>query len=247
MELQTSDHEGELYKKARVTTNDPENQTLVIGLKGVIWVPVHMRPPQAHLRGVVGEPVEKKVIIEGSKGKPLSVELTSVTIPEMIEVDLKEVEKDLTYEMAIKNKMEAGGVYNGWIRLKTNYPEKPELFCGVSGQIGLPVEVSPKTIHFGTIRERQMPVLQENATSFKRAIVIVLNKGEGLTVDRWESEESLYRVDRIEEIEPGRKVRLFVEPILDKVRKGKNTDRLKIYTNQNHGEMIEVPLQFEVL
>jgi hypothetical protein len=67
-----------------------------------------------------------------------------------------------------------------------------------------------------------------------------------LKIEKAELEKSLFKVV-IKQVQAGRTVQLMVEPILEKVKKGPNSDRLKIYTNQKDHQMLDVPISFEIL
>ena len=76
--------------------------------------------------------------------------------------------------------------------------------------------------------------------------MVVLNKGNDLKVSKVELEKSLFKAE-LKPIQQGRMVQILVEPILEKLQKGLNEDRLKIYTNQKGYEVLEVTVSFEIL
>ena len=80
----------------------------------------------------------------------------------------------------------------------------------------------------------------------KRSVTVVLNKGNNLKIEKVELEKLLFKV-ATKEVKPGRMVQLSVDPILEKLKKGPNADRLKIHTNQKHTELLVVPISVEIL
>jgi hypothetical protein len=246
LEVRTKGFQGNLQKTARVFTNDPKNAQVIIGLKGEIWAPISLNPPYARLTGSVGDKIEQVVHLRGEKKEPLMVTLVSVSIPDKVEVQLKETEKGRSYELKVRNKVPTQGTYIGEIKLTTNYPENPEIVVRISGNIRPPLEVRPQALSFGRMSETRVEQLKKNGRSMTRSITVLLNKGNDLKIEKVESDKSLFKVVT-KEVKPGRMVQLLVEPILGKLKTGPNADQLKIHTNQKQAQLLVVPISFEIL
>ena len=246
MEVRTKGLQGNLQKTARVFTNDPKNPQIIIGLKGKVWAPISLNPRYARLTGSVGDKIEGVVHVKGEKKEPLIVKLASVSIPDKVEVKLKETEKGRSYELKVKNKIQAQGTYIGQVKLTTNYQEKSEIVIRISGNIRPPLEVRPQALSFGRMSEGRVEQSKKSGRSMTRPITVLLNKGNDLKIQKVESDKSLFKVVT-KEVKPGRIVQLWVEPILEKLKKGPNADRLKIHTNQKQAELLVVPISFDIL
>ncbi|NVM57847.1 MAG: hypothetical protein HWN51_06995, partial [Desulfobacterales bacterium] len=170
----------------------------------------------------------------------------SVSIPDKVAVELHEIEKGRSYQLKVKNKVKKETRYGGQVKLTTNYPEKPETVIRISGYIRPPLEVRPKILSFGRMSAEQLRRLKTKGRFIRRPVMVLLNKGNDLKIKKVELEKSLFKVVT-KEMQGGRAVRLLVEPILEKLKKGTNVDRLKIHTNQKDREVLEVPLRIEVL
>ena len=243
MEVRTKGFQGKLQKTARVFTNDPKNAQVIIGLKGEVWAPISLNPPYARLTGSVGDKIEQVVHLRGEKKDPLIVKLASVSIPDKVEVQLKETEKGRSYELKVKNKVPTQGTYIGQVKLTTNYQEKPEIIVRISGNIRPPLEVRPQALSFGRMSESRVEQLRKNGGSMTRSITVLLNKGNNLKIEKVESDKSLFKVVA-KEVKPGRMVQLLVEPILGKLKTGPNADQLKIHTNQKQAQPLAVSISF---
>ena len=79
-----------------------------------------------------------------------------------------------------------------------------------------------------------------------RLITLRLNKGHDLQLTKMELEKSYFRVTR-DSVTGGKIIQLRVYPISGNLKKGTNTDRLKIYTNQKSRELFEVPIRIDIL
>ena len=246
LEIRTKGYQGKMHKTARVMSNDPKNPQLTITMQGKIWASIQINPRHVHLRGTVGEKVEQVVRVQGEKKEPLMVKLASVSIPDKLAVELRETEKGRGYEVKIQNKVMGEATYAGQVTLTTNYPEKPELVIRVSVNVRGPVEVRPKALNFGRMSEERLQQLKTNNRFLRRPVTVVLNKGNDLEVTKVELEKSLFKAVP-KPVQRGRLVQIVVEPILEKLQKGLNEDRLKIYTNQKDREVLEVPVSMEIL
>jgi hypothetical protein len=246
LELKTKGYQGNVHKSARVTTNDPERGQITIGMKGKIWVAITMDPRYANLVGVLGDPIETVVNLRAQKEAPLKIDMTSISIPEKIAVEVVQVEKDQSYQVKIINKVEVQTAYNGEVKLSTNYAEKPEVLIRVRGNIRPLLEVRPKAINMGQMSQERIEQLTKAIKPFSRPATIILNKGNDLQIEKLELEKSLFTAS-FRELHPGRMVHIIVEPDFDKLKKGKNQDRLKIYTNQKDYKILEIPVTFEIL
>jgi hypothetical protein len=245
LELKTKGYQGNVHKTARVTSNDPKRSQITIGIKGKIWVPISMTPRYGKLKGVLGDTIETLVTLRAEKEAPLEIALASVTISEKIAVELVEVEKGRSYQVKIKNKVDEQTNYNGQVKLSTNYPETPELSIRVTGNIRPVLEVRPKVVDLGKVSQERIHEFNKAVTPFRRSVTIILNKGNNLQIEKLESEKSLFTA-AVKTLRAGMMVQILIEPNFKKLKKGKNEDRLRVYTNQKGREVLEIPLQFEI-
>lgn len=244
--MRTKRYQGKLHKTATVFTNDPKNRQVTISLKGSIWVPIKITPRYVNLKGLENENIEQILSLRGEKKEPLIAKLVSVSIPDKVEVELEETEKGRAYQLRVKNKVKGEARYGGNLRLTTSYPEKPEIVIQISGQIRGRLEVRPRILSFGRMSQERLSQLKKDSRAITRSITVILNKGNDLKIERVETENSLFKVST-RQVRPGRMTQILVEPVLDKVKKGANQDRLKIFTNQKDREVLEVPIRFDLL
>lgn len=251
LQVNTKGLQGKLNKTARVTSNDPKKPKMTIGMKGKVWVPIHLRPKYARLTGVLGENIKTVVDVRGEKEDPLVIKIASVSIPDKVAVELNELEKGRRYHLKIRNKVEKVMSYRGQVTLTTNYPEKPQLVVKITGYIRPPVEVRPRALRFLSLTEERLQLFKKERRVIKLSLMVVFHKRNGFEINKVELEKSLFKIHIKEtaggRMQKGRVLQLTVEPILEKLQKGPNTDRLKIFTNQKGHEILEVPIFFTIL
>ena len=248
MEIKTKGFQGNIKKSARVLSNDPKNPQVTIAIKGTVWTPIQVKPRSVHLTVAVGEEMEKVVTLEGKKKEPLSIKLGSVSIPDKIAVELKEIEKGRTYQMKVKNLFKEPARYRGQVKLATNYPEKSEIVIQVAGNVRASVEARPKAVNFGRMSKERVQQLKKDGRPIQRPVTVAVasRTGNNLKIEKVELEKSLFTV-ATREVKPGQVFQLQVEPIMGKLKKGPNEDRLTIHTNNKNVKVLEVPIRFEIL
>lgn len=247
MEVRTKNYKGRIHKTARVFTNDPDHPRITIAMEGDLWTPVYVSSERIQLRGMVGEEIENTVIVRGQKSEPLELQIASNPIPDKVAVQLHSQKDDGSYLVAFQNKLHKEGYYLGDISLTTNYPDKPQVNIQVMGNVMSNLHIRPKTVSFGHISTNRLKEMQQpGAYVLTRPVMVYLTKGDDLDIERLELKNSLFSVTQ-EALAPGKRYRLVLKPLLEKMAKGKNDDILKIHTNQEHNERREVPVAFEII
>jgi hypothetical protein len=163
-----------------------------------------------------------------------------------VDVKLEETEKGRAYQLKVKNKVKGEARYAGTLKLTTNYPEKPEIEIRIAGDIKGLLEVRPKALNFGRVSQKRFEQIKNQQRGMTRSLSVILNKGTDLKIEKTELEKSLFKVS-VKPVQSGRVAQILVEPDFDKLKKGANQDRLKIYTNQKEGKTLEVGIRLDVL
>lgn len=134
LKLSTRGYEGKVRKAARVYTNDPYNRTERITIEAFVRAPILVAPRSVFLQGRVTERVTKSVDIKGDPGKVLKIEPINFSLNHRVEYNIEELEPGKHYRVSFTSIPNVSNYYHGSLRLKTNYPEKPELYIFVRGR-----------------------------------------------------------------------------------------------------------------
>lgn len=246
LELRTKNYKEKIHKTARVISNDPKTPEMTIAITGKPWVPIHISTERVTLRGMLGEEIANTVRVKGQKEKPLELRDISVSIPNKVAVQMHKKIEDGSYLLALKNKLTKEGFYTGEVRIATNYSDQPEIRIRVMGAIMSNVHARPRVLTFNRMSEERLEQLKQPGSFIRiRPVMVYLSKGNNLKIKKVELEKSLFTVTT-KELEPGKRYRLLVKPILEKLTKGQNNDLLRIHTNQEHSEILEIPVRFEI-
>jgi hypothetical protein len=133
LKLKTKGYEGKVRKSARVYTNDPIRQMETITMEAFIRPPILISPKSVFLQGRATETLTKSVEITGDLAKALKIEPVNFSLKERVEYSIEEISPGKRYRIMFTSIPNAGNHYQGVLRLKTNYPEKPDLTIFVRG------------------------------------------------------------------------------------------------------------------
>lgn len=135
LEVNTKGFAGNITKAARVYTNDLKNKIIWIGIKAFVKVPIVVSPRLVFFSCFAEDTVEKVVTIRAGHDMPLSLNPISFPLSDKVEYRIETVEKGRLFRVVFTNKSGISGWYNGLLKFKTNYPEKPVITIRVIGQI----------------------------------------------------------------------------------------------------------------
>jgi hypothetical protein len=100
-------------------------------------VPIYISPRYVYLRGIAGQTTTRTVQIKAELDKPLKLEPTGFDLGSKVIFKLEELEVGKTFLIRFTNIPGSAGTYHGVLKLKTNYPEKPEISIRVRGKFSV--------------------------------------------------------------------------------------------------------------
>ena len=135
MKVNTSGGSGNISKHAKVYTNDPGNRIVRISIRGFVKVSISISPRAAYLGGFADDAIERVVTIRANNPASLLLEPMSFSLPDKVEYRIETVKEGRSFKIFFRNKSAAKERYNGFLKLKTNYPDKPIITIRVVGNI----------------------------------------------------------------------------------------------------------------
>ena len=134
LKINTRGYRGNVSKRARIYTNEPGNRYQAVGIQVFVKVPIYVTSRHVYLRGPADRKVTATVTIKGDGTKDLKLEETEFTLSEKVTYTIEEVESGKLYRIHFTRLPGEVGVYRGILKLKTTYPEKPELPIRLTAQ-----------------------------------------------------------------------------------------------------------------
>ena len=135
LKINTKRYEGNINRSARVYTNDPKNKVVKIGVTAFVKVPISISRKLVYLGGFAGSITEKVVTIKAHNPTPLTLKPVSFSISDKVDYKMETLEKGRCFRIVFRNKCAAEERYNGYLKLRTNYPDKPIIAIRVIGNI----------------------------------------------------------------------------------------------------------------
>lgn len=134
LRVNTRGYDGRIRKTARIYTNDPRNSQETFVIEALIKTPIAMSERMVFLYGTSQETITRSVDIRGDLDKPLVLEPADYTLDNKVRFNIEEVTRGKHYRVTFTSIPNAGNYYQGLLKLRTSYPEKPELVIYVRGK-----------------------------------------------------------------------------------------------------------------
>lgn len=134
VKVHTKGYQGKIYKSAKVNTNDPKQNIIKLGIKAFIKVPVLISPRYVSFYGKAGQSITKIIEIKAGLKNPLTLSQDQFDLAGKVKYRLEEIDKGRRFKIYFTNIPGQPGNYSGFLKLKTNYPEKPVIIIKIRGR-----------------------------------------------------------------------------------------------------------------
>jgi len=134
LQVGTRGYNGSIEKRARVFTNDPLHKEEILTLKASVNPAISVSKDRVLLKGKPGEIATDAVEIRAEREKALHIDPIYYDLDKKVDYTIETVEKRRVYRIHFKNKPAPAGNFYGFMRLKTNYPERPLILLRISGR-----------------------------------------------------------------------------------------------------------------
>jgi hypothetical protein len=132
--VDTRGYTGKVTKSAKIYINNPRDKFHYISVEAFIRPAIVVSPENVQLYGKPGEVVEKIVEIRAEKKKALRLEPIAFDLEQKVTYTVEEVARGKHYRVHFKNRPGPPEIFVGFLKLKTNYPEKPEVTIRIRGK-----------------------------------------------------------------------------------------------------------------
>ena len=133
LKVDTKGYQGEFHKSAKVYTNDPGHSLEILSMKATVKVAIYLSTRYVYLRGPAGEKINRTIKVRAERDKPLNLEPSHFDLGEKVTYGIEEVEAGKLFRIHFANIPGPAETYRGLLKLKTNYPEKPEITFRIRG------------------------------------------------------------------------------------------------------------------
>lgn len=120
---------------AKVYTNDPQANMVRLVMEADVKVPIYLSNRYVYLYGVEGQAITKEVEVRAELDKPLKLDPIEFNLMEKLSYSLEEIEKGRKFMIRFTTNSGPPETYQGFLKLKTNYPERPEMTIWIRGRV----------------------------------------------------------------------------------------------------------------
>jgi len=135
LKLNTRGYEGKLRKATVVYTNDPNASREMLFFEALVKTAIMISDRMVLLKGTTRETITRTVDIKGELNRPLKLDPVDYTLDKKVKFSIEEVAKGKHYRVTFTSIPNVGNSYQGLLKLRTSYPEKPELVIYVRGRL----------------------------------------------------------------------------------------------------------------
>jgi hypothetical protein len=118
-----------------VYTNDPNNKVVRLRVKAFIKTPIYVSSRNIGLYGKEYQTLTTLVEVRAELDRALKLTPVQFDLSEKMSFEILEIEKGRKFRIRFTSIPGPAQTYDGVLKLKTNYPEKPEIILKIRGRI----------------------------------------------------------------------------------------------------------------
>jgi hypothetical protein len=131
--VKTSGYDGRHRWGAKVLTNDPAWKSVILEVEALVKPVISVSPKRVSLIGEQDKTVKGTVQIRAMTERPLTLEVVGFSLQNDVTYQIRELEKGKAFDITFSTLPGRKQRCRGFLRLKTNYPERPDVTVFVYG------------------------------------------------------------------------------------------------------------------
>jgi len=116
-----------------------------------------------------------------------------------------------------------------------------------AGSLEPRVRIKESHLGFGFVSRNQLQTLKADGKIPTRTVTVVLEGGDNLKIAQVEVEKSLFEITAVKIDPNGQTAIISIVPVLEKLQKNYNGDRIRIHTNQKGYEVLSLAISIIIL
>jgi hypothetical protein len=134
LSMRTSGRQGKISRNARVYSNDPSKGTVRLAITTLVRPIIRVTTPKIYLIGKEDQSITKVVEVRAGLDIPLTLTAGQFNLSEKLTYTILEIEEGRMFEIRFTTIPGPPQTYHGFLKIKTNYPEKPEIAIWIKGR-----------------------------------------------------------------------------------------------------------------
>jgi hypothetical protein len=179
-------YDGPVRKDATVKSNDAENSSITLTVKGTVKQLIQVRPGTSISFHGAADQTKEAVIDFMATGQPFHISKIETDLEGKAKVQLQTVTEGQHYQLKVNNLL-AEGDYNGFIKLMTDLSRAKDPIIRVFGRIEGELKVSSKSFSMGKFPSEELIE--------SRTVSVLSNHRKPFQITRLSYDENLIKVD----------------------------------------------------
>jgi hypothetical protein len=134
LKINTKGFEGPERWVVKVFSNDPRWRVAVLDLRANVKTVITLAGSPVFFTGKKNAPITEEVEISTATDKPLILTPERFTLSDKVTYSLSEIEKEKRYKVTFQHVAAKRENYRGFLKLKTNFAEKPDVTIWIIGR-----------------------------------------------------------------------------------------------------------------
>ena len=134
LSMRTRNRQGKISRNARVYSNDPAKSIVRLGITALIRPIIRLTTSKIYLVGKEYQSITKVVEVRAGLDIPLTLTAGQFNLSEKLTYTIMEIEEGRMFQIHFTNIPGPPQTYGGFLKIKTNYPEKPEITILIKGR-----------------------------------------------------------------------------------------------------------------
>ncbi|MFH1243499.1 MAG: hypothetical protein V1689_14220 [Pseudomonadota bacterium] len=127
LKVNTKGYQGKVTKSAKVYHNDPRSEVLVLKVTANVKVPIYLSSRYVSFQGWADQSATRVIEIRAELDKPLKLTPIEFNLADKLTYTIEEIQEGKRFRITFKTIPGDHPTLSGFLKLKTNYPEKPEI------------------------------------------------------------------------------------------------------------------------
>lgn len=135
LSVRTGGSQGKISRDAMVYTNDPAKNITRVIITAFVRPIIHLSTSKIYLKGKEHQNITREVKVRAGLDRPLALTADQFNLAGKLTYTITEIEEGRRFQIRFTSIPGPPQTYRGFLKLTTNYPEKPELTIWIKGRL----------------------------------------------------------------------------------------------------------------
>jgi hypothetical protein len=134
LSMRTMDRQGKISRNASIYSNDPAKSIVRLGITVLVRPIIQLTTPNIYLSGKEDQSITNVVEVRAGLDIPLTLKAGQFNLSEKLTYTIMEIAEGRMFQIRFTSIPGPPQTYRGFLKIETNYPEKPEITIWIKGR-----------------------------------------------------------------------------------------------------------------